>query len=69
MVAATNRECFGRTCRSCQKETSLMINPQDVIDWQAGKYIQDAMPYLSKGERELLISGTCDECFDKMFGD
>jgi hypothetical protein len=46
-----------------------MINPQDVIDWQAGKYIQDAMPYLSKGERELLISGTCDECFDKMFGD
>ena len=25
------------------------------------------MPYLNAGEREILISKTCDECFDKMF--
>ena len=45
-----------------------MVNGQDVVDWKGGKYIQDAMPYLSADERELLISGTCGTCFDKMFG-
>ena len=70
MVALTNRiDCISRTCRSCGESISLMVNGQDVVDWQGGKYIQDAMPYLSADERELLISGTCGPCFDKMFGD
>ena len=70
MVAATNRtDCVSRICRSCSESISLMVNGQDVVDWQGGKYIQDAMPYLSVDERELLISGTCGSCFDKMFGD
>ena len=69
MVALTNRnDCVSRTCRSCSESISLMVNGQDVVDWKGGKYIQDAMPYLSAAERELLISGTCGTCFDKMFG-
>jgi hypothetical protein len=46
----------------------MLVNPKDLSDWKSEKkYIQDAMPYLSAGEREILISKTCDECFDKMF--
>jgi hypothetical protein len=35
--------------------------------WKSGTLIQVAMPEISKGVRELLISGTCDECWDRMF--
>lgn len=39
-------------------------------EWQAGGgYIQDLMPTLTAGERELLISGTCDSCWKEMFGE
>ena len=32
-----------------------------------GRMRQDALPELSCDERELLISGTCGACFDKLF--
>ena len=70
MIAFTGRDdCVTATCRTCGEEHSMMACITDYADWQFGKYIQDAMPYLSAGERELLISGTCGPCFDKMFGD
>jgi hypothetical protein len=68
MVMSTNRDAVAYArCRSCEKTEALLVNPSDVSDWQQGKYIQDAMPYLSAAERELLISGTCGDCFDNMF--
>ena len=55
-------------CRVCGVTHTLMVNLHDMGRWQNGSLIQDAMPYLSADERELLISGTCGTCFDKMFG-
>tara|TARA_Y100000310_G_C20387451_1_gene671140 strand:+ start:362 stop:508 length:147 start_codon:yes stop_codon:yes gene_type:complete len=46
-----------------------MVNSKDFISWNNGSYIQNAMPYLSADERELLISGTCGPCFDVMFAE
>ncbi len=46
----------------------MMVRFEDYKAWENGKVIQDAMPYLTPGEREVLISGTCGSCFDKMFG-
>ena len=46
----------------------MSVNRQDVTDWREGKHIQHAMPYLSADQRELLISGTCGDCCDEMFG-
>lgn len=40
----------------------------DIIDWVGGKYIQDAMPYLSSEQREFLISGTSPKGWDQTFG-
>ena len=54
-------------CRICKDTHVLMVRRHDVDRWQNGTLIQDAMPYLSADERELLISGTCGACFDKMF--
>lgn len=32
-------------------------------------HIQDIFPYLTPAERELLISRTCEPCWNKMFPD
>jgi hypothetical protein len=34
-----------------------------------GALVQDAFPFLSPDEREMLISGTHPECWTAMFGD
>jgi len=45
-----------------------MYNRSDMLDWLSGQgFIQDVMPYLSDAERELLLSKTCGDCFDKLF--
>ena len=54
-------------CIRCKDTHVLMVSNHDFRRWEGGEPIQDAMPYLSAGERELLISGTCGACFDKLF--
>lgn len=56
------------TCRVCKKVNSVFCNKIDYENWRDGKgYIQDILGYLPADQRELLISQTCGECFDKMF--
>ena len=69
MIMLNRVDRFAITCNSCQKSYDLMVNYKDVEAWMNGKYIQDAMPYLSADERELFISRTCGPCFDEMFGE
>ena len=55
------------SCAICDSEHELAIRPEDWRAWQDGMLIQNAMPYLTAGQRELLISQTCETCFTKMF--
>ena len=61
------------TCNRCKGQTEMMVNINDYTAWEndrgnsGGLLIQDAMPYLTVDEREVLISGTCGGCFDEMF--
>lgn len=54
------------TCRECKRSFDISVNPEDVKNWKNGMLIQQAMPYLTADERELLISGTCGECFNML---
>lgn len=55
-------------CVHCQNVYALMVEQSGFDNWSQGlQLIQNAMPYLTAGERELLISGTCDDCWDNMF--
>lgn len=55
-------------CLHCGRYFTIFYNRQDMVDWLSGSLvIQDAMPYLTPGERELFLSGTCNDCFDAMF--
>lgn len=57
-------------CWHCNVVYVMMVNKENLLDWIAGSgYIQNILPYLTAGERELLISQTCSDCFDKMFPD
>ena len=55
-------------CRLCRTNYQIVAPVAAVAAWQKGEYIQDALPMLSAGERELLISNTCDNCWEEMFG-
>lgn len=70
MVAAVDNrsDIVNIECTLCSTVYTIIYNREDMINWLSGQsFIQDSMPYLSASEREILISGTCGECFDKMF--
>tara|TARA_B100000519_G_scaffold50424_1_gene40728 strand:- start:891 stop:1100 length:210 start_codon:yes stop_codon:yes gene_type:complete len=54
-------------CNTCDEAKSVEINPNDLRRWKEGELIQEAMPYLDASQRELLVSGLCGECFDRIF--
>ena len=56
------------TCKMCGTSHEVACKNKDYSAWKDGDgYIQDLMPYLTADQRELLISGNCGSCFDKMF--
>ena len=57
-------------CRICNTNYKMMVTERDVTEYYNGsrRLIQDVFPYLKPAERELLISQTCETCWNKMFG-
>ena len=58
--------CVVTACPFCGRGNEVEVNEDDYDDWQDGKLVQDAFPYLSANEREMLISGICPKCWDNM---
>lgn len=55
-------------CPCCGDNNAIFVNIEDYFDWHAGiRSTQEAFPYLDADEREMLISGMCPACWDKMF--
>ena len=54
-------------CPFCGHANEVEVNEIDYLDWQDGMLVQNAFPYLSANEREMLISGICPTCWEKMF--
>ncbi len=54
-------------CVHCNTDYEIAVEKKDFDRWESGELIQDAMPYLTPGQRELLISNTCDACWDRLF--
>ncbi len=55
------------SCNYCDYEENLSVSECDYIAWHNGKNIKDAFPYLTAGQRELMLSNTCDDCWQKFF--
>lgn len=55
-------------CRHCRESYIVPISEQEYLNWiKKGAFIQDEFPELDPNERELLISQTCDNCWNKIF--
>jgi len=54
-------------CVKCDKEYSLPVSTEQVLRWQRGELIQNAMPELPRPDRELFLSGICGDCWKKLF--
>ena len=54
-------------CKYCDYKEIITVPEADYISWHNGEYIQDAFPYLTAGQRELMLSNTCDTCWNKFF--
>ena len=62
-----NDTTIGIRCGMCKKGYTLRVNLSDLDRWNHKDGLaQDIFPYLSPDERELLISGICGTCFDKV---
>lgn len=54
-------------CPFCGHANWIEVNESDYWDWQDGELVQDAFPYLTSEEREMLISGICPLCWEEPF--
>ena len=59
-------QCISAKCSECQTTKVLEVPIEGLDAYRNGALIQRALPMLSPGDRELLISGICGRCFDAM---
>lgn len=56
------------TCLFCHTSHVKLMTPAQLNELELReKPIQEILPDWSPNERELMISGTCGDCFDHMF--
>jgi len=56
---------FQFRCQACGVVKTYNLDPEKVRSWLAGALIQDLFPEIE--DREIMISQTCGDCFDKLF--
>lgn len=56
-------------CRYCDQPQTVCVPRDGYLRYLKGDYVQDALGMLPMDQRELLVSGTCDECWQRIFGD
>jgi len=54
-------------CHICGTQQTVTVPTAGYIQWQLGHLIQEALPTVSDGDREFLISRICDPCFESHF--
>lgn len=45
------------------------VSVEGITAWKTGAPIQEALAHLSPDEREMLMTGICPTCWDKMFAE
>ena len=67
MVTTITTVKVQRTCMWCNKTYFINLDKAKVARHAAGEHVQNVWPELDAGQREQIISGTHDACFDDMF--
>lgn len=58
-----------RRCPECNKGVFVEVKYEDMIRFMNNdyNYIQDLFPYSTPSEREIFLSGLCNDCWNKLF--
>lgn len=51
----------------CDYTVEIPVTDKQLERYQNGELIQNVLPNVSPGDRELFISGICGTCFDNVF--
>lgn len=63
-----NPETVVVACKGyCGEDFQITLTEDQEDQWRGGGLIQNVAPNLDADDRELLISGTCQVCWDKLF--
>lgn len=54
------------TCPMCGAETEIIVDKPRFDAWQAGELIQRVFPDYTRTQREILITGLCPDCQEKL---
>lgn len=58
----------GIKCPRCHKVNFLPITEEELKAWDPSvQFVQDAFPQLDASQRELLLSGLCNTCWNEIF--
>jgi uncharacterized protein (DUF169 family) len=57
-----------RSCPECGKSNSVKVDTAGYQAWASGEKIQVALPTLTIEQREILITGLDDACFQRITG-
>lgn len=56
-------------CPECKHSITLTVSRSDFLAADGGELIQKAFPNMHKSDRERLLTGFCNDCWDKLFDD
>lgn len=68
-VMTDGRVQFVVPCACCNYDYTFIVMPDQFDAWQRGEFVQSAFPNMPSEWREMLISATCPDCFNRMFRD
>lgn len=66
---STNTRTYTTVCRGCKEANSILVDADMFQRWFNREIlVQDAFPFLTIDQREILMTGIHPDCWDKMFG-
>jgi len=65
-MAIVNLKC---KCIICNTNQTILVLQSSIDAYKSGTLVQHAFPYLTPADREMIISGVCDMCFDTILRD
>ena len=70
MIKENKMLTFNRMCPICGNHHSIVVDKDEYIKgsklYRSGLKIQDAFPRFTPSQREFLLTGICDSCWDKI---
>lgn len=58
---------YERGCPFCGKKVSIELDDKAIARYQAGENIIKAFPNLNAFQRDIIILGTCQKCWEKTY--